>query len=144
MTIEELISIGFKNVGKLTTNRPKEMSKKKHGIYFIGNAPQSRGVYFLSKGDEIVKIGDAQGVDGLRSRINNYLANREKTNANVREALARDGEYEVFFFETKVDYVKILGMQVEKSILPRSLEKALIEKYFGEFKKLPRLNPINR
>ena len=50
----------------------------------------------------------------------------------------------MFFFETKVDYVKILGMQVEKSILPRSLEKALIEKYFGEFKKLPRLNPINR
>ena len=34
MTIEELISIGFKNVGKLTTNRPKEMSKKKAWYIF--------------------------------------------------------------------------------------------------------------
>lgn len=144
MTTKELKEIGFCSVGKLTTDRPQEMRERKHGVYFVGNAPQTRGVYCLLKDNEIVKIGDAQGTDGLRSRINNYLANREKTNSSVREELKKDKEYEVLFFEAQVEYIEILGMNVEKSIVPRSLEKALIEKYFREFKKLPRLNPINR
>lgn len=142
MQIEELEKSGFCHVGRLTVQRPNSMRERMHGVYFEGDRPKKKGVYFLSKGDEIVKIGDAQGVNGLHSRIEMYLSNTESTNAHVRDALKKDKVYEVYFFETKSEDTEIMGMKVEKSISPRSLEQALIEKFEKEFRHLPRLNRV--
>ena len=144
MTISELTSGGFTQVGILTTQKPPQANFKTHGVYFKGIALIENGVYFLAQENEIVKFGDTQGKGGLKNRIANYLSNREKTNASVRSALKKDVTYEVYFFELPTETITMFGLEVKKSVSPRSLEQALIEEFQRKTGSLPRLNTINR
>lgn len=144
MTISELKSGGFIQVGILTTQKPNEARRRKHEVYFEGSAPFENGVYFLAHKNEIVKFGDTQGKKGLNGRINNYLCNPEKTNVAVRQALERDGTYKVYFFQVLEETITLFGVPVKKSISPRSLEQALMQEFKRKTGSLPRLNRINR
>ena len=144
MTISELVSGGFTQVGILTTHKPNEVRRRKHGVYFEGSAPFENGVYFLAHKNEIIKFGDAQGKKGLNSRIDNYLCNTEKTNVAVRQALESDGTYKVYFLQVLEETITLFGVPVKKSISPRSLEQALIQEFERKTGSRPRLNRINR
>ena len=144
MTISELTSGGFTQVGILTTQKPHQARTRRHGVYFEGSAPIEIGVYFLAHKNKIVKFGDTQGKGGLKRRITNYLCNPEKTNVAVREALESDGTYKVYFFQVLEETITLFGVPVKKSISPRSLEQALIQEFERKTGSLPRLNPINR
>ena len=134
----------FKNIGYLTSIKPNERKEKKHGVYFIGDAPKSKGVYIIAKDKEVLKFGDTNASDGMLSRINNYLTNTEPTNVWIRENLKKDIHYDIYFFEIIPTLKNIMGVTVEESILPRSLEKALIEDYIKNYGKRPRLNKSSK
>ena len=144
MIISELTFGGFTQVGALTTQKPPQALLRKHGVYFEGSAPIENGVYFLAHENEIVKFGDTQGKGGLKNRIANYLNNRGKTNAAVRSALKNDVTYKVYFFELPAETITLFGLQVKKSVSPRSLEQALMKEFQRKTGSLPRLNAINR
>ena len=144
MTISELTSGGFTQVGILTTQKPHQARTRRHGVYFEGSAPIEIGVYFLAHKNKIVKFGDTQGKGGLKRRITNYLCNGEPTNVAVRRALENDATYQVYFFPVLEETILLFGVPVKKSISPRSLEQALMQEFKRAKGSLPRLNRINR
>ena len=140
MTIDFYINNGFEKIGYLTCNKPIGKKKRKHGAYFVGNPPKSKGVYFLAKDEDILKFGETSAQDGMYSRIQNYLSNTEATNVWIRENLEYDQIYDVYFFEIISKPVQLMGVIAEESITPRSLERALIENYINTKGTKPRLN----
>ena len=140
MTIDFYVNNNFKKIGYLTNIKPINKKEKKHGVYYVGDLPKSKGVYFLAKDQEILKFGDTNARDGMQSRIQNYLSNTEATNVWIRENLKNDQHYDIYFFEIVPKLVNIMGVTVEESITPRSLEKALIEDYISNKGIKPRLN----
>lgn len=93
MKIGHYITNGFNKIGFLTINKPDKIRKRKHGVYFVGDAPKSKGVYILTKGESVLKFGDTNASEGMQSRINMYLSNTESTNLYVRENLLKDETY---------------------------------------------------
>lgn len=142
--IGHYISNGFIKIGCLTISKPEKVRERKHGVYFVGNAPKSKGVYILSKGESVLKFGDTNASKGMYSRINMYLSNSESTNLYVRQNLFNDLSYDVYFYEISPELVPLMGLLVEQSLSPRSLEKELIEEYFSLTGSLPELNKINK
>ena len=80
----------------------------------------------------------------MQSRITMYLSNTESTNLYVRENLLKDVIYDVYFYEIISEFVTLMGLQVEQSVSPRSLEKELIEEFTNFTGILPELNKINK
>lgn len=142
--ISHYITKGFNKIGFLTINKPDKIRKRKHGVYFVGDAPKSKGVYILAKGESVLKFGDTNASEGMQSRITMYLSNTESTNLYVRENLLKDVIYDVYFYEIIPEFVTLMGLQVEQSVSPRSLEKELIEEYINSTGILPKLNKINK
>ena len=140
MNIDLYLQNNFKKIGELSIIQPINHRKRKHGVYYTGEAPSTKGVYSLTHGTEIVKFGDTNASEGMKSRINNYLSNTEATNVFIRENVKTDKGYDVYFFEIIPEMVEVMGIKVEKSIVPRSLEKALIEKFVSFHGKKPKLN----
>ena len=138
------IQNGFDKIGFLTTNKPDKIRKRKHGVYFVGDAPKSKGVYILVKGESVLKFGDTNASEGMHSRISMYLSNTESTNIYVRENLLKDITYDVYFYEIIPELVTLMGLQVEQSVSPRSLEKELIREFVDFTGILPELNKINK
>ena len=97
--IGHYITNGFNKIGFLTINKPDKIRKRKHGVYFVGDAPKSKGVYILAKGESVLKFGDTNASEGMQSRITMYLSNTESTNLYVRENLLKDVIYDVYFYE---------------------------------------------
>lgn len=56
--IGHYITNGFNKIGFLTINKPYKVRKRKYGVYFIGHAPKSKGVYILAKEESVLKFGD--------------------------------------------------------------------------------------
>ena len=142
--IGHYITNGFNEIGSLTINKPDKLRKRKHGVYFIGDAPKSKGVYILAKGESVLKFGDTNASEGMHSRITMYLSNSESTNLYVRENLFKDVIYDVYFYEIIPEFVTFMGLKVEQSMSPRSLEKELIEEFINFTGMLPELNKINK
>ena len=80
----------------------------------------------------------------MHSRITMYLSNSESTNLYVRENLFKDVIYDVYFYEIIPEFVTFMGLKVEQSMSPRSLEKELIEEFINFTGMLPELNKINK
>ena len=142
--IGHYITNGFNKIGFLTINKPDKIRKRKHGVYFVGDAPKSKGVYILAKGESVLKFCDTNALEGMQSRITMYLSNTESTNLYVRENLLKDVIYDVYFYEIISEFVTLMGLQVEQSVSPRSLEKELIEEFTNFTGILPELNKINK
>ena len=143
--LSEMVAEGFVRVGRLTARRPESKKLRKHGIYFEGEAPKSRGVYILVEGLEIVKVGETRGENGLQNRIDCYLFNSGKTNERIRHALREGtGIFDVYFFAVPEEKVEFAGMKVIRSLAPHSLEKELLLKIERRMGEKPRLNPVSK
>lgn len=140
MKLDFYIKNKFVKVGYLTAIKPDGIREKKHGIYFIGDTPKSKGVYIIAKDLEVLKFGVTNASNGMESRIEMYLSNPESTNVWVRENLKKEIQYEIYFYEIIPEFENIMGVKVEKSILPKSLEEALIKDYTQKYGMRPRLN----
>lgn len=127
MTYDHYLLNGFTLVGTIVKYLG---GKKKHNTYvdwvegFI--AEGKMGVYILSDGNQILKIGETQN---LRHRFQCYESHTGPTNVMVRESMEMDRNYKILFIECPSFEVGFAGVKVPNGINYRILEKKLLEQY---------------
>ena len=140
--LAEMVAEGFVRVGRLTAQRPELKKLRKHGIYFEGEAPKSRGVYILVEGLEIVKVGETRGGKWPSKSHRLLFVQFRKTNERIRHA-SKVQEYLILFRCTGRKSGICRDESDSESGTP-FLEKELLLKIERSIGVKPRLNPVSK
>jgi len=140
MTTLHYVTVGFKHVAVLLKNTLKEHKRKKYDTYVIPDTvfeSKRKGVYLITLGDEVLKIGETEN---LQHRLSCYESHTGPTNVRLREHLVDQKEYHIYFLDTPSYECGFGGVQVQAGISYKDLEKKLLIQYRENMNRLPVLN----
>ena len=127
MNLDHYKKVGFKQVAYMT--KDLTIGKKKHNVYvnYIDYEPKGKkGVYMITKGDDILKIGETEN---LYDRFQCYESHNGSTNTRIREAMDEVVNHIIYFIECPSYRVGFAGVEVDTGISYRALEKQLLRQY---------------
>ena len=127
MNLDHYRQVGFKQVAFMT--KDVTIGKKKHNVYvnYMDYEPKGKkGVYMITKGDNILKIGETEN---LQNRFQCYESHTGPTNVYIRESMEEILNYSIYFIECPSYVVGFAGVEVDTGISYRALEKQLLRQY---------------
>ena len=127
MNLDHYRQVGFKQVAFMT--KDVTIGKKKHNVYvnYMDYEPKGKkGVYMITKGDDILKIGETEN---LQNRFQCYESHTGPTNIYIRESMEEILNYSIYFIECPSYVVGFAGVEVDTGISYRALEKQLLRQY---------------
>ena len=127
MNLDHYRQVGFKQVAFMT--KDVTIGKKKHNVYvnYMDYEPKGKkGVYMITKGDDILKIGETEN---LQNRFQCYESHTGPTNIYIRESMEEVLNYSIYFIECPSYVVGFAGVEVDTGISYRALEKQLLRQY---------------
>ena len=127
MNLDHYREVGFKQVAFMT--KDVTIGKKKHNVYvnYMDYEPKGKkGVYMITKGDDILKIGETEN---LQNRFQCYESHTGPTNVYIRESMEEILNYSIYFIECPSYVVGFAGVEVDTGISYRALEKQLLRQY---------------
>tara|TARA_B100001559_G_scaffold259670_1_gene224336 strand:- start:200 stop:628 length:429 start_codon:yes stop_codon:yes gene_type:complete len=127
MNLDHYRQVGFKQVAFMT--KDVTIGKKKHNVYvnYMDYEPKGKkGVYMITKGDDILKIGETEN---LQNRFQCYESHTGPTNVYIRESMEEILNYSIYFIECPSYVVGFAGVEVDTGISYRALEKQLLRQY---------------